>query len=84
MAQFIELRVKGRRAFVYVRCNSIVRVEAPDNLKPEDLAHPDQPINIVVRYADQVDTLSVYACSVLEILHGIARDDCFLDPRGSE
>lgn len=78
MAQFIELLSPGRLS-VFVRCGSIDRVEAPENMKPTDIASPETPLRVVFR--DGGVRMSVYGCSVLDILHGIHRDDCFLDSR---
>ena len=81
MAQFIELMVPGGTS-VFIRCASIERVEAPGNLTADQIAPPEVPIKLVFR--DGKERLSAYGCSVLDILHGIHRDDVFLDSRGSD
>ena len=79
MAQFIELISPGGLS-IFVRCASIERVEAAGNLPPDQIASPETLIHVVLR--EGKEKLPIYGCSVLEILHGIHRDDCFLDSRG--
>lgn len=79
MAQFIELLSPGGVS-IYIRCSAIERVETNGSLGADKIAPPDAPIRVVVR--DTKDVLSVFGCCVLDILHGIHRDDCFLDSRG--
>lgn len=81
MAQFIELLSPGGLS-VFIRCSAVERVEAPGSLPADKIAPPDAPIFIVVR--DSKDRLSIFGCSVLDILHGIHRDDVFLDSRGGD
>lgn len=78
MAQFIELLSPGGVS-VFLRCNSIERVEASGNTPPDKIAPPDEPIRVVLREGRA--TLQAYGCSVLDILHAIHRDDVFLDSR---
>lgn len=78
MAQFIELLLPGGQS-AFVRCASIERVEVGGALGPADIAPPDNPIRVVLR--DGGPKLTAYGCSVLDILHGIHRDDAFLDSR---
>lgn len=75
MAQFIELLGTGGVTH-FVRCSSIERVEATDNLAAEAVAPPDAPLIIVLR--EGRERLPVYGCTVLDVLHGIHRDDCSL------
>ena len=81
MAQFIELYSPGQIK-VYIRCSAIERVEVDANLPSGDLASPNKPISLILR--ESQTRLDVYGCSVMDILHGIHRDDVFLDPRTLE
>lgn len=78
MAQFIELLSPGGIS-VFIRCAAIERVETQGMLPPDQIASPSEPIRVVLR--ESRDKLTTYGCSVLDILHGIHRDDCFLDSR---
>ena len=81
VAQFIELLSPGGLS-IFIRCASIERVEAPGSMPPDQVAPPNAPIHIIVR--EGREKLTAYGCSVLDILHGIHRDDCFLDSRGAD
>lgn len=81
MAQFIELLSPGGLS-VFIRCASIERILAPGSMPPDKIASPQEPLHIIVREGREV--LSAYGCSVLDILHGIHRDDCFLDSRSGD
>jgi hypothetical protein len=78
VAQFIELAVPGG-SFAYIRCSCIERVECSGSLTREDIAPPDNPLRLILR--DQKEKLTVYGCSVLDILHGIHQDGVFLNAR---
>jgi hypothetical protein len=79
IAQFIEILSPGGTS-VFVRCSSIERVEVSNSLGPDAVAPPETPIRVVLR--ERGEKLLAYGCSVLDILHGIHRDDAFLDSRG--
>lgn len=79
MAQFIELLTPGGVS-VFIRCSSIESVETAQHLAADAIAPPETPLKISLR--DSPRTLMAYGCSVLDILHGVHRDDCFLDSRG--
>lgn len=77
MAQFLQALSEGNRS-VYVRCSAIERVEA-EGQDTNEIAPPDRPILIFLR--DFIWPISVYGCAVIHILHGIHRDDVFVDMR---
>ena len=81
MAQFIELQVPGA-SFAYVRCNTIRRVECAGSLTRSDIAPPDNPLKLFL--ANEPLPLTVYGCSIGDILHGIHQDDVFLNSRDEE
>ena len=81
MAQFIELMMPGGN-YAYVRCASIERVEAAGMLDPKAVAPPDNPLKVVLR--EGKEKLTVYGCSVIDILYGIHRDDVPLARTGDE